>query len=244
MQTKMEHTTKSKLLKAGITVFSNHGYSGGSIRQIVDLAGTNIASVTYHYGSKKKLWQAVFTHLQDKLVEAIFVNSHKWRDMTPYDRVKSTTRNYVRFCARYPELHRISMFETIQGGEMLDWMNERKSALFSMKSMEWVSLAQDEGVYSSDVSAIHLHFMVTHASNSIFLLAPHIKATFGIDVFEDEQIEKFTDAIISLFLNSEPTTSLGHLGTQSPTASAHNSENFDKLQNALQNEFFENFKTS
>ncbi|MEP3422851.1 MAG: TetR/AcrR family transcriptional regulator [Erythrobacter sp.] len=218
MQTKIEYTTKSKLLQAGIKVFSNHGYSGGSVRQIAELAGTNIASVTYHYGSKKRLWQAVYTHLQDKLLEAIFVDEDKWRDMTPYDRVKSTTRNYVRFCARYPEFHRISTFETIHGGEMLDWMNERKFALFSLKSMDWVSLAQDEGVYSSDVSAIHLHFIMTHASNSIFLLAPHIKATFGIDVFEEEQIEKFTDAIISLFLNSEPTANLGSLGAQPPTA--------------------------
>ena len=66
--------------------------------------------------------------------------------------------------------------------------------------MEWVSLAQQEGVYSQDVSAIHMHFVTIHASNSVFLLAPHIKATFGIDVFEEEQIERFTDAIISLFL--------------------------------------------
>ena len=244
MQTKMEYTTKSKLLQAAIKVFSNHGYAGGSIRQIVDLAGTNIASVTYHYGSKKKLWQAVFTHLQNKLIEAIFVDSDKWREMTPYDRVKSTTRNYVRFCARYPELHRISMFETIQGGEMLDWMNERKFALFSKKSMEWVSLAQDEGVYSSDVSAIHLHFIVTHASNSIFLLAPHIKAAFGIDVFEEEQIEKFTDAIISLFLNSEPTKGLGKLGSQSATATAHDSESSDKLRDVFQDQFSVDFKSS
>lgn len=216
MQTKFEFTTKSKLLQAGINVFSNHGYSGGSIRQIADLAGTNIASVTYHYGSKKQLWQAVFTYLQEQMIEAIFVDEDKWRDMLPYDRVKSTTRSYVRFCARHPELHRISMFEMIHGGEMLEWMNERKLALFSMKSIEWVSLAQDEGVYSSDVSAIHLHFITTHAANSIFLLSPHIRATFGIDVFEEEQIEKFTDAIISLFLNNKPEAQLGQLGTASP----------------------------
>jgi len=225
MQTEIEYTTKSKLLKAGIKVFSNHGYSGGSVRQIAELAGTNIASVTYHYGSKKQLWQAVFTHLQDRLVEAILFGEDQWRGMTPYDRVKSTTRNYVRFCARYPELHRIAMFETIHGGEMFDWMNEQKFALFSMKSMDWVSLAQDEGVYSSDVSAIHLHFIMTHASNSIFLLAPHIQATFGIDVFEEEQIEKFTDAITSLFLNNDAAQEFGQLGTQSPMAPTIDDEN-------------------
>ncbi len=200
MRTELELTTKSKLLKAGITVFSDHGFAGGSIRQIAELADANIAAVTYHYGSKKELWKAVFTHLQNRLVEAIFADQPKWREMTAYERVRNTTRNYIRFCATHPELHRITLFETIHGGEMLDWLNEQKLALFSKKSMEWVSLAQQEGVYSQDVSAIHMHFITTHASNSVFLLAPHIKATFGIDVFEEEQIEKFTDAIMTLFL--------------------------------------------
>lgn len=200
MRTELELTTKSKLLKAGISVFSDHGYAGGSIRQIAELADANIAAVTYHYGSKKELWKAVFTHLQNRLVEAIFADEAKWRDMSAYERVRNTTRNYIRFCAMHPELHRITLFETIHGGEMLDWLNEQKLALFSKKSMEWVSLAQQEGVYTQDVSAIHLHFITIHASNSVFLLAPHIKSTFGIDVFEEEQIEKFTDAIMTLFL--------------------------------------------
>ncbi len=212
MRTELELTTKSKLLKAGISVFSDHGYAGGSIRQIAKLADANMAAVTYHYGSKKELWKAVFTHLQNRLVEAIFVDHDKWREMTPHERVRSTTRNYVRFCAKHPELHRITLFETIHGGEMLDWLNEQKLALFSKKSMEWVSLAQQEGVYSNDVSAIHLHFVTTHASNSVFLLAPHIKETFGIDVFEEEQIEKFTDAIISLFLRDPKAERLEEKG--------------------------------
>ena len=217
---KLELDTRSKLLKAGITVFSDHGFAGGSIRQIADLAGTNIAAVTYHYGSKKELWKAVFIHLQDRLIEAIFIDEDKWRDMTAHERGKNTTRNYVRFCARHPELHRITMFETIHGGEMLEWMNEQRLSLFSQKSMEWVSLAQQEGVYPLDVSTIHLHFITTHASNSIFLMAPHIKSTFGIDVFEDKQIDKFTDAIISLFLNSNAEADLDALGPASPKVPA------------------------
>ncbi len=203
MNSAMELSTKSRLLKAAVTVFSDHGFAGGSIRQIASLAGANIAAVTYHYGSKKALWQAVFTHLQNQLVDAIFVDQHKWREMTPYERVENTTRNYVRFCARYPELHRITMFETIKGGEMLEWLNERKLALFSEKSMEWVSLAQQEGVYSRELSAMHLHFIVTHASNSVFLLAPHIKQVFGVDVFEEEQVDKFADAMVNLFLRRD-----------------------------------------
>jgi AcrR family transcriptional regulator len=203
MQDKLELTTKSKLLKAAITVFSNHGFAGGSVRQIAELADTNIAAITYHYNSKKELWQAAFIHLQDHLIESIFQDQDQWAGMTPHERVRNTTGNYIRFCAKHPELHRIVLFETIHGGEMLDWLNQQKLALFSQKSIEWMSLAQQEGVYTSEVSALHLHFIVTQASQSIFLLAPHIQAVFGVDVFEDEQVEKFTDAIMALFVSSD-----------------------------------------
>ena len=86
---------------------------------------------------------------------------------------------------------------------MLDWLNEQKLTLFSQKSIEWVTLAQQEGVYKDGVPAFHLHFIATHASSSIFLMAPHIKEAFGIDVFEEEQIEKFADSIVTMFLKDE-----------------------------------------
>ena len=203
MSEEFELSTKSKLLKAAITVFSNHGFAGGSVRQIADLAGTNIAAITYHYKSKKQLWQAAFIHLQEQMIEAILKDQQLWSEMTAYERVKNTTKNYVRFCARHPELHRITLFETIHGSEMHDWLNEQKLTLFSRKSLEWVTLAQQEGVYTNGVPAFHLHFIATHASNSIFLLAPHIKAAFGIDVFEEEQIERFADSIVTMFLKDE-----------------------------------------
>ncbi|MEP0191911.1 MAG: TetR/AcrR family transcriptional regulator [Erythrobacter sp.] len=198
-----ELSTKSKLLKSAITVFSNDGYAGGSVRQIAQLAGTNAAAVTYHYKSKKQLWQTAFVHLQDQMIEAILKDQSQWAQMTAYERVTNTTKNYVRFCARHPELHRITLFETIHGGEMLDWLKRQKLTLFSQKSLDGVSLAQQEGVYTSDVSALHLHFIATHASSSIFLLAPHIKEAFGIDVFEEEQIEQFANSIVTVFLKDE-----------------------------------------
>ena len=198
-----ELSTKSKLLKAAITVFSNHGFAGGSVRQIADLAGTNIAAITYHYKSKKQLWQTTFIHLQERMIEAILKDQHQWCEMTAYERVKNTTKNFVRFCARHPELHRITLFETIHGSEMLDWLNEQKLSLFSQKSLEWVTLAQQEGVYTNGVPAFHLHFIATHASSSIFLMAPHIKEAIGVDVFEEEHIERFADSIVTMFLKDE-----------------------------------------
>ena len=116
--------TKSKLLKAAISVFGSHGYSGGSVRQIADLANTNIGAIKYHYSSKENLWKSVVDYLFDKLSKAIMRDVELWPSMDPRERVVNSTRNYIYFCAEYPELNRIIMSETIQNGDRLHWLAE------------------------------------------------------------------------------------------------------------------------
>lgn len=51
--------TRERIIDAAHKTFSNAGYDGTSVRQIVALAGTNIASVNYHFGSKEALYREV-----------------------------------------------------------------------------------------------------------------------------------------------------------------------------------------
>lgn len=200
MNTEFELNTKSKLLKAAITVFSNHGYTGGSVRQIAQLAETNIAAIKYHYSSKEHLWRAVVSHLHEKLVNTVLQDEALWPDMTPKERVVNTTKLYVRFSACHPELHRIILFETIHRGERLKWLVDNHMSRFTDSSIAWMTLAQEEGVFPNDVSALHLHFITTAAAQMIFLMAPQIEHSYGIDVFEDSEVDQHIDAILKLFM--------------------------------------------
>jgi AcrR family transcriptional regulator len=51
--------TKDKLLDAAERLIAEHGYAGTSLRQIISVAGVNLASVHYHFGSKEELLDAV-----------------------------------------------------------------------------------------------------------------------------------------------------------------------------------------
>ena len=54
-----EATTKGKILDAAEMAFSEGGFDGASLRQIVAAAGVNLATVYYHFGSKEVLLEAV-----------------------------------------------------------------------------------------------------------------------------------------------------------------------------------------
>ena len=57
--------TKAALLDAAEAIMSEHGFAGASLRAITSLAGTNLAAVNYHFGSKEELAREVIArHLR------------------------------------------------------------------------------------------------------------------------------------------------------------------------------------
>ena len=59
-------STKQKILDAAEELFADHGFSETSLRMITAKAEVNLASVNYHFGSKKTLIQAVFDRFMQR----------------------------------------------------------------------------------------------------------------------------------------------------------------------------------
>lgn len=51
--------TRRRLLAAGLAIFGSRGFDGVSTRELAQIAGTNQASILYHFGGKKQLYVAV-----------------------------------------------------------------------------------------------------------------------------------------------------------------------------------------
>ncbi|MHC4991056.1 MAG: CerR family C-terminal domain-containing protein [Planctomycetota bacterium] len=58
-------TTREALLDAAMRLFSEDGYDAVGIRDIVDLAGANVAAINYHFGSKGELYLAAVRHAME-----------------------------------------------------------------------------------------------------------------------------------------------------------------------------------
>lgn len=54
--------TRRDLLRAAERLFAERGFQGASLRAITREAGANLASVSYHFGSKEGLIREVFSH--------------------------------------------------------------------------------------------------------------------------------------------------------------------------------------
>src|SRR5690554_5571756 len=63
--------TCERILRAAEKLFSEKGFEATSLREITQLAEVNLASVNYHFGSKKGLIQAVVERYQRIFMPAL-----------------------------------------------------------------------------------------------------------------------------------------------------------------------------
>lgn len=53
---------KMRILLSARKLFAEQGFEGTSVRQICEHAGANVALVSYHFGGKEKVFEAIFEH--------------------------------------------------------------------------------------------------------------------------------------------------------------------------------------
>jgi AcrR family transcriptional regulator len=97
--------TASALLDAGEEVFAQHGFEGASVREITARAKANLGAVTYHFGSKAALFDAVVTRAQSSLLAAIEAAAAP--PGPALDRLERIVRAHFGFLADHPRFRRL-----------------------------------------------------------------------------------------------------------------------------------------
>lgn len=89
-------STKDKILNAAEALFAEHGFEQTSLRQITAEADVNLASVNYHFGSKKALIQAVIARYASVFMPALEAK------LTPFEQQTTISSLAIFNCFREP----------------------------------------------------------------------------------------------------------------------------------------------
>jgi AcrR family transcriptional regulator len=109
-------STRAALLDAATALFATHGYAATSVRAITTRARANLGAITYHFGSKAALFEAVLlralTELGDTLTLALA------RRGPPLDRLERAFRAHFTFLATRPPIRGLVTQVVLRGDEI------------------------------------------------------------------------------------------------------------------------------
>lgn len=111
----MNESTRARLLQHAGRLFAAGGYEGTSVREITSTADANLGAVTYHFGSKRKLYEAVLDQLLGSFADRIESVSHG--SDTARERLCEIIHVIFQFFAEYPEAPRLIIRELARAGE-------------------------------------------------------------------------------------------------------------------------------
>lgn len=105
--------TRAALLSTGRAVFARRGFDGASVREITSEAGANLGAITYHFGSKRGLYEAVLEEGLSPIVSRIGAIADG--PGSGMDRVAQVVEVLFDHLGTHPELPRLLLQEVSAG---------------------------------------------------------------------------------------------------------------------------------
>lgn len=101
-----------QIIEVSQQLFADRGFDGTSVRDIAEEAGINVAMISYYFGSKEKLMEAIFEvkigRIQVRVEELLKDNS-----LTPWQKVNILIDEHIERVLQSRQLYRIMTCEQV-----------------------------------------------------------------------------------------------------------------------------------
>ena len=191
--------TRRKLIEAALRAFSERGFDAVTVREIEVAAGVQRNLVSYHFGGKDAMWKAAATHVITKLEAFAQRRQEVVRDLSPKERLAYEVRSYVRFSAANPELNRLMIQEGKQDSWRIRWLVEE----FMRPAWERLRPAVKTHHQMDDRQLLHWYYVFVSGA-VMFSMGPEAALLFGVDVHQDDIVERHVETMAALLLSEFP----------------------------------------
>ncbi|GKU76219.1 TetR/AcrR family transcriptional regulator [Paenibacillus sp. L3-i20] len=132
---------KIRILLAAKKLIAKQGYDGTTIRQICDEASANVALVSYHFGGKENLYNALFeTFIPNDRISSVD------RELHPVLGVKLIIREVSMFRFSDPEIISIIQQEIVMNSPRIELIRQHVMPMWRLLQ-KWVGEGREQGYF-------------------------------------------------------------------------------------------------
>src|SRR5262245_47583921 len=190
--------TRDRLVEAALQEFATHGFDGATTREIAQRAGVALAALPYHFTTKEALWRAAADRIFALLNETFGRRFAGLEGVDLPTRLRLILRDFVRFAAAHPELHRFMIQEGMRRSSRLEWLVEThvRPMYDAVRSM--VEAAQRERMAPIGRPEI-VHYMLIGAASSAYALSAEFELLTGTPASQESLVDEHVAALERMF---------------------------------------------
>lgn len=203
----MEHELNDKqrqIMEKALEVFAEKGFDSASVRDIAQRADVNVAMISYYFGSKEKLLEAIFLSHTAFMTSRIQSIIHS-KTYDPLEKVDLLIDTYINVIIENKTFHRLMMREQVlmKEGPLYNYIRDMKIQNRNLIEIA-VKAGQKAGIFQKhiDVSmlAVTLIGSVNHFFSNYKFVCEEIKLKVSdTDQFDARAIEKLRGHIKIMF---------------------------------------------
>ncbi|MEP6700243.1 MAG: TetR family transcriptional regulator [Bacteroidota bacterium] len=187
----MEYSEKQvQIMDAAEKLFAAKGFDGTSVRDISETAGVNLSMISYYFGSKEKLFEAMFAYRTEffKLqLESMLQN----KELAPMEKMEQLIDQYILRLTNQQCFHRIMVREQMTSNNefiagQIHALKIRNQALIK----QLIEDGQAKRVFKQDID-IPLMMMTMFGTVSQLVTTQHFyKETNGLQSLTEEEFQQ------------------------------------------------------
>ena len=201
----MEYNAKQlQIIQVAERLFAAKGFSGTSIRDIAHEADINVSMISYYFGSKEKLIEALF---EVRIVESRerMDNIVSNEDLSPLQKINILIDTVIDRLLSNQCFHNIMLREQLSGEDRTQVISD---LIFQLKIKNWEGLSiilregQEKGHFKSNIDATLLSATLYGTVNHVITTQSFYRKINNLEEMEHAEFEKHLKHQLSKHLKS------------------------------------------
>ncbi|SEL47240.1 transcriptional regulator, TetR family [Chitinophaga rupis] len=186
----MDYNQKQlQILDTAERLFAMHGFHGASVRDIAQEADVNIAMISYYFGSKERLIEAIFLKrvmdVKNGLDELV-----KNKDLAPLEKINKLIELFVAKISDRPYFCRIMVrAQATQEGVPTELIHEVKKQMYDLVK-KLITEGQKKGAFLGDIDTMMMVNTLVGTSNHVIISQNFLKKVWNQEAISEEKFRQ------------------------------------------------------
>lgn len=199
----MEYSDKQiQIMEAAEKLFAEQGFAGTSVRDIAEAAHVNLAMISYYFGSKEKLMEAMFLHRGSHFklqLESILQS----KNLSPMQKVEKLIDDYIDRIFQKQCFHKIMAREQLahNSGAISEQIFQLKQTNQSLIK-QLIQEGQKTGEFKKNIDISFLMMTLVGTTGQLVTTQHHYRKANHLESMPDEEFEKMIKKKLSNYLKN------------------------------------------